>query len=149
MTTVALTADRIEMMNPPAEAPLAGAVLPPVRWLLRLEGLGLLLAALVFYARLGQGWGRFAILFLVPDVSLAAYLVSPQVGARIYNAVHSTIGPLLLAIVGLLFLPTALPFALIWLAHVGFDRALGYGLKYPDDFHATHLGRVGHRPRGA
>jgi Domain of unknown function (DUF4260) len=33
-------------------------------------------------------------------------------------------------------------FALIWLAHVGADRALGFGLKYPTLFKDTHLQRV-------
>lgn len=32
--------------------------------------------------------------------------------------------------------------ALIWLLHIGFDRAIGYGLKYPSSFKETHLGRV-------
>jgi hypothetical protein len=31
---------------------------------------------------------------------------------------------------------------LIWLLHIGFDRAIGYGLKYPSSFKETHLGRV-------
>jgi hypothetical protein len=31
---------------------------------------------------------------------------------------------------------------LIWLAHVGADRLLGYGLKYPTGFRDTHLQRV-------
>ena len=32
---------------------------------------------------------------------------------------------------------------LIWLAHVGFDRVLGDGLKYPSAFGDMHLGRIG------
>jgi len=28
-------------------------------------------------------------------------------------------------------------------AHIGFDRALGYGLKYSKGFGYTHLGRIG------
>jgi hypothetical protein len=31
----------------------------------------------------------------------------------------------------------------VLLAHVGMDRALGYGLKLPTDFRDTHLGRIG------
>ncbi|MEF9606012.1 DUF4260 family protein, partial [Paracoccus sp. PXZ] len=31
----------------------------------------------------------------------------------------------------------------LWLAHVGFDRVLGYGLKLPSGFRDTHLGRIG------
>jgi hypothetical protein len=32
--------------------------------------------------------------------------------------------------------------ALIWLAHLGLDRMLGYGLKYPTEFNDTHLQRL-------
>jgi len=32
--------------------------------------------------------------------------------------------------------------ALIWAAHIGFDRFLGYGLKYPVAFRVTHLGSI-------
>jgi hypothetical protein len=39
--------------------------------------------------------------------------------------------------------PIAGSVALIWLAHIGFDRALGYGLKYKAGFGFTHLGRIG------
>ena len=35
---------------------------------------------------------------------------------------------------------------MIWCAHIGFDRALGYGLKSAAGFEFTHLGRIG---RGA
>jgi hypothetical protein len=36
-----------------------------------------------------------------------------------------------------------LSLATIWIAHIGFDRALGYGLKYGSGFTHTHLGRIG------
>jgi hypothetical protein len=39
--------------------------------------------------------------------------------------------------------PLTLSIAMIWLAHIGFDRALGYGLKYTTGFGYTHLGRIG------
>jgi hypothetical protein len=60
------------------------------------------------------------------------------------NAVHSTVGPIALAIYALYFaVPLALSIATIWLAHAGIDRVLGYGLKYPSTFTDTHLGRIG------
>jgi len=110
----------------------------------RLEGLALLAVAVLAYARFGEGWLLFAVLFLAPDLSVLCYLAGPRVGAWAYNLAHSLIGPLLLAATGGLTgggLPVAL--ALIWLAHVGFDRALGYGLKSPDSFGVTHLGLIG------
>ena len=67
-------------------------------------------------------------------------------GAIAYNAGHSTVGPALLAAVALVTGRAGLlPVALIWVAHIGFDRMLGYGLKYATAFGATHLGRVGRR----
>ena len=39
--------------------------------------------------------------------------------------------------------PLTLSIAMIWLAHIGIDRALGYGLKYSAGFGFTHLGRIG------
>lgn len=110
----------------------------------RLEGLALLAVSVLAYARFGEGWLLFAVLFLTPDLSFVGYLAGPRVGAWAYNLAHSLIGPLLLAATGGLtggVLPVAL--ALIWLAHVGFDRALGYGLKSPDSFGITHLGLIG------
>jgi len=116
------------------------------RALLRVEGLLVLAAAIAAYFHLDGGWGWLAGLFLLPDVALAAYLAGPRVGAVAYNAAHSYIGPALLAAVGLglggLGSPLVLG-ALIWVAHVGFDRALGYGLKHASGFRDTHLGRVG------
>jgi hypothetical protein len=115
-----------------------------VRTLLRLEGLALLAGALFLYARTQGSWLTFVELFLLPDLSFAGYVLGRRFGAAAYNAAHSTIGPLVLAGAAIavgLRLPLAL--ALIWGAHVGFDRALGYGLKYASGFRDTHLGRIG------
>lgn len=116
----------------------------------RLEGLALLALAALAYARLGQGWAMFAVLFLAPDLSFAGYLAGPRVGAWTYNLAHSLIGPLALAAASLLVAaPLATALSLIWLAHIGFDRALGYGLKSPDAFGLTHLGLIGPARRAA
>ena len=113
------------------------------RWL-RLEGGAILILACLLYARAGGNWASFAILFLVPDLSLAAYLVGPRLGAAVYNAAHSYVGPLLLYAVAMDFgLAGEGAASLIWLAHIGFDRAVGFGLKYPTAFRDTHLGRIG------
>jgi hypothetical protein len=114
------------------------------RVLLRVEGLAMLVAAVGGYVALGERVWLFAALFLVPDLSMLGYLAGPRVGAFAYNIGHSLIGPLLLAAVGLAAAaPGVLGSALIWVAHIGFDRALGYGLKYGTAFADTHLGRVG------
>jgi hypothetical protein len=96
------------------------------------------------FAQQGFGWGWFALLFLAPDLTFVAYLVGPRWGAAAYNAAHSTIGALVLGAAALLAdSKPATMAALIGLAHVGFDRALGYGLKYATGFGDTHLGRKG------
>jgi hypothetical protein len=41
--------------------------------------------------------------------------------------------------------PLVLSIAMIWMAHIGIDRALGYGLKYSAGFAFTHLGRIGRK----
>lgn len=129
-------------------APLSGgAVQGSVRGLLRLEGVVVLLAAIVLYAHVDGSWVMFAVLFLVPDVSFAGYLAGPRIGAIVYNVAHTYAGPLILAM-ALLSAGMAVSVPLIWMAHIGFDRALGYGLKYPSAFADTHLGRIGRSASG-
>ncbi len=121
-----------------------GAVIGAPRLILRLEGAALALGAAFFYWLLGGSWILFAVLFLAPDLSFLAYLLSPRAGAIAYDSAHATLGPLaLLALGAWLGSAIAEHIALIWLAHVGFDRALGYGLKYASAFGDTHLGRIG------
>jgi len=75
---------------------------------------------------------------------MLAYLAGLRTGAAAYNAVHTYVPALLLLLAGFVAsLPAATAGALIWIAHIGMDRALGYGLKYPTGFGDTHLGRVG------
>jgi hypothetical protein len=112
--------------------------------LLRLEALAALVAGVLAYRALGGGWAHFAWLFLVPDLSMLAYVAGKRVGSVAYNAAHSYVGPALLATLGqAMALPECLLRALIWVAHIGMDRALGYGLKYATGFGDTHLGRKG------
>jgi hypothetical protein len=126
--------------------PSAGAVVGVPKLLLRLEGAALLVGAAFFYGRFEGSWLWFAALFLAPDLSFLAYLISPRAGAIAYNAFHATLGPLaLLALAAWVGWAVGEGIALIWLAHVGFDRALGYGLKYAAAFGDTHLGRIGTR----
>ena len=113
------------------------------RLLLHLEGLAVLVAAIVCYGYQGYSWLAFILLLLVPDVTMAGYLVNNQVGSIVYNIGHTYVLPLLLGVLSLLFsAPLGLQLALIWLAHIGMDRVLGYGLKYEDGFKSTHLSRV-------
>jgi len=127
--------------------PTNGHVTGGVKILLRLEGLTLFAGMIVLYAVWGGSWWVFFILFLVPDLSFAAYLADPKAGAVAYNAAHSYMAPVALMTLGFGFAaPLTLSIAMIWLAHIGFDRALGYGLKYSAGFGVTHLGRIGRNP---
>jgi Domain of unknown function (DUF4260) len=121
-----------------------GTVTGAARALLRLEGLALFAAMIPLYAWRGSSWWLFAVLFLAPDLSFAAYLAGARIGAAVYNAAHTTIVPVVLLIAGFaLDQWLVISIAIIWLAHIGIDRALGYGLKYPGAFNHTHLGRFG------
>lgn len=132
------------MANETTSSDATPAVTGTPRLLLRLEGAALLVIAVVLYARTGTSWWLFAALVLAPDLSFVGYLAGPRVGAAAYNAAHTTVGPIALALVGVLApSPLAVAIALIWLAHVGADRLLGYGLKYDAGFGFTHLGRIG------
>jgi Domain of unknown function (DUF4260) len=124
-----------------------GFVTGTVRTALRAEGVAAFAAALAFYGRNDLPWSVFALLFLTPDLSTLAYLAGPRAGALGYNLAHTYAMALALAVAGFLAgVPSAEAGGLIWIAHIGFDRALGYGLKYPTAFGDTHFGRIG-RPR--
>ena len=111
--------------------------------LLRIEGAALFALTLYLYHSTGRSWGLFLLLFLWPDVFMLGYLSNVRLGASLYNIAHTVAFPVLLAGVSYtLHSEKPLVFALIWLAHIEFDRALGFGLKYPTYFKDTHLQRV-------
>jgi uncharacterized protein DUF4260 len=122
----------------------------------RLESLLVLAAMLALYQWHGASWWLFAALILVPDLSMLGYLLNPRFGAFAYNLVHAYIGPALIIVSGVLLSASQLapyaiwdlaPFAIIWTAHIAIDRALGYGLKNPEGFTSTHLGKIGRQDR--
>ena len=111
--------------------------------LLHIEGAAVLLTAGFFYHQLHASWLWFAALFLVPDLFMLGYLANKRVGALVYNLAHTYTGPLLAF--GILRFSGSLSYdwlILIWVAHIGWDRLLGYGLKYETAFQDTHLQRV-------
>ena len=116
----------------------------PARPWLRAEGLAVFAVALALYALSGGGWLLGVLLFFAPDLSFAGYLAGPRIGAVAYNLAHTYVSPAVLAGLGWVLTAPLLPIlALLWAAHIGFDRMLGYGLKLPTSFHDTHLGRIG------
>ena len=116
------------------------------RVLLRVEGAVLFVAGLWGFAATGRAWWLVPLLLFVPDVFMAGYARSSRAGAITYNLAHAYPLPALLGAAGVITdNTTAKAVALIWFAHIGMDRAFGYGLKYATDFHDTHLGRIGRR----
>jgi len=115
---------------------------------LRLEGGAALAASVIAYQAVGGDWWVFALLFLAPDISMVGYLLNRRAGAFLYNLGHSYLTPAVLALAAYLVeAPNLCPIALIWTAHIGFDRVLGYGLKYSAGFGVTHLGLKGRAAR--
>lgn len=103
----------------------------------------MLVAALALYFDSGHGWALLLLLLLAPDLSMLGYLAGPRVGAASYNLAHTYAGPVAVAVAGVVgHADLAVQLALIWFAHIGVDRAIGYGLKYPSAFRDTHLQRV-------
>lgn len=111
--------------------------------MLRAEGAALPLASVALYWFNGGGWLLFVLLLLSPDLSMLGYLAGVRAGAAIYNVFHAYPLPALLAIYSVFTEGgMILSLALIWLAHIGMDRMIGYGLKYPTNFKDTPLNRV-------
>jgi hypothetical protein len=113
------------------------------RRLLRIEGIAVFAGAIALYFHLDFGWPLLLVLILAPDLSALGYLAGPQLGSVTYDLFHTEVWPVVLAVAGVLGGTDALvQISLIWLAHIGADRACGYGLKYPTGFKDTHLQRV-------
>ena len=111
--------------------------------LIKAESVAVVLGAIALYANQGGNWLIFVLLLFTPDLSMLGYLANPRIGSYIYNAVHTYTAPALLIAVSLAtgFGP-GVQVALIWFAHIGIDRTLGFGLKYPTAFKDTHLQRL-------
>ena len=111
--------------------------------LLRLEGFVLFAVSVALFFHLGGALSLFLLLLLVPDVTMAGYALNVRVGAFIYNVGHTLAWPVALGGAALWTNhPEFVPYALIWAAHIGMDRMLGYGLKYPTYFADTHIQRL-------
>lgn len=115
----------------------------PVLTLLRLEGAAAFAAGLAGYFATSDGWLTLILFALAPDLAMVGYAFGPKLGGRLYNLTHTYLSPAILAALGLWTSSEFLPIACVWFAHIGMDRALGYGLKSETAFGITHLGRIG------
>lgn len=112
----------------------------------RTEGALVFLAAVVILMQPWQPlpWWTAFLIFFAPDLSFAGYLAGARIGSMIYNAVHLYgFGAAVLALGAVTDQPWISALGFLGLAHAGFDRMLGYGLKLPSGFQDTHLGRIG------
>jgi hypothetical protein len=111
--------------------------------LLRLEGVVVFFGAIALYISQGASGLLFGLLLFAPDLSMVGYRINPRFGSWMYNAVHTYALPaMLLALAFAARWAPGIHIALIWFAHIGMDRMLGFGLKYPTNFKDTHLQRV-------
>lgn len=109
----------------------------------RLEGLVIFLGSLYIFNLRDGNWLAFILGFIAVDITMVGYLVNNKVGAYIYNLGHTFVMPSLVYVLARHFDNSTLTFiSLIWFAHIAFDRALGWGLKYETGFRDTHLGKI-------
>lgn len=111
--------------------------------LLHIEGFMVLLLSIGYYSMNDFNWWLFFLLLFVPDISMIGYMINNSIGATLYNYFHTYTIAFLFIILGLLtHTDIVLSIGIIWTAHIGMDRALGYGLKYSTSFKSTHMQRI-------
>lgn len=132
-------------MSGPSGPP--GVTGQPRLWL-RAEGVVAFVAAVFAWGVLRGEWLWLVPALLAVDISMVGYLAGPRLGALTYNVAHSWATALAVLLAGWVLSSVPLELVgLILVAHVGADRAVGYGLKYPTSFQDTHLGRIGRNRR--
>ena len=122
-----------------------------MKQLLKLEEIAQMAAAFIFIYMIAPAyaWWLYPILFFLPDLSIAGYAFSSKTGAIVYNLFHhKAIAILMIALGWIMIVPDLTVLGLLFFSHSAFDRALGYGLKYGENFHHTHLGIIGPIQKG-
>jgi uncharacterized protein DUF4260 len=90
-------------------------------------------------------WWQLVVFAIAPDLALlvgmSPGLARGQLHPRavpIYNAVHRYWAPAVLVVITyLLHSPEWMAAGLAWIAHISFDRSLGFGLRTPEGFQRT------------
>lgn len=115
---------------------------------MKFEEFAMLLLGMLLFSFLEYAWWIFPALLFLPDVSMIGYSVNKRFGAILYNLVHHKATGIIIYLLGATADITPLMLAgIILFSHSSFDRMLGYGLKYPDSFHHTHLGWIGNKQK--
>ncbi|MFD4929596.1 DUF4260 domain-containing protein [Peribacillus butanolivorans] len=113
-----------------------------VKKLIHSEGLMVLIAIIYIYSINEFSWWIFLLLLLTPDISMLAYLINNQIGAKVYNLFHTYTISILVILLAVSLSQVTILMVGFWTAHIGMDRFLGYGLKYTTAFKATHIQEV-------
>ena len=112
--------------------------------ILKLEELAEFVLGILIFSRLEYIWWYFPLLLLTPDIGMLGYLVNTKIGAWSYNLFHHKAIAIIILVLGFFGNnQIVMLIGTILFAHAAFDRMMGYGLKYEDDFTNTHLGKVG------
>jgi hypothetical protein len=112
--------------------------------LIKIEYVFLFILGIIAYRETEKSWWLFAALFFTPDISMIGYLVNSKIGAWIYNFFHHYALAIITYLIAKATKQEWMEIAgIILFTHISFDRILGYGLKYSDSFHNTHIGIIG------
>lgn len=113
---------------------------------LKFEELFMFLLGIFLFSQLNLPWWWFLMLILTPDIGMLGYLVNSKTGAVVYNIFHHKGFAIILYLIGVFIEKESIVLAgVIIFSHAALDRFFGYGLKYPDSFHNTHLGTIGNK----
>lgn len=107
--------------------------------LLGVVAAGLAIAAVILRH---TSWWQIVVFAIGPDISLLAGMSPGLDRGRLhpravpfYNAVHRFWAPAVLIVVALALQQAAwVAGGLAWVAHIAFDRSLGFGLRTPEGF---------------
>src|SRR5690554_1180064 len=111
---------------------------------LKLEELAQFVLGIALFSHLDFAWWYFPVLILLPDIGMFGYIFNPKVGAFVYNLFHNKAIGVSLIILGMFYFSQVYTLiGIILFAHSAMDRIFGFGLKYPDSFKNTHLGKIG------
>lgn len=110
---------------------------------LHLEGLVVLVGSTFVYFHMQYSWIWFVLLLFAPDLSALAYMKNTRVGSLVYNVFHTyTLPAIIFSYSWFVQSDIGFMMSIIWIAHIGMDRMVGYGLKYPTTFQDTHFRRM-------
>jgi hypothetical protein len=111
--------------------------------ILSLEYIAGVVLSLYLFSLADSRWWLYLVLFFTPDIAMVGYVISSKIGAACYNFTHHLGVAVFLYVIGkLVHMPTMELVGIVWLGHLYFDRSLGYGLKYADNFKHTHIGML-------